>query len=684
MILEHIDSPTDLRSLTPAELATLSSEIREFIVDAVTATGGHLGSNLGVVELTLALHRTFDSPRDVLLWDTGHQAYVHKLVTGRRGAFPQLRQADGLSGYPNRTESEHDWVENSHASTILSYAHGLASAFQLQGSQRRVVAVVGDGALTGGMAYEALNNLGHSGTRVVIVLNDNGRSYAPTVSRLSLRMTHLRLNPSYIQARQRIRHIIRELPGVGDLAYSGVHGLTSALREVVTPHTFFEALGIRYAGPIDGHDIAGVEQALANASEWPGPIVIHVVTQKGRGYAPAEEDDVQRLHDVKVAAASTDVRPAEAGPSSAASDGEGGPGSDPEVPEDDLDVAAELPVTTFTDAFTRSLLRHAEADPRIVAVTAAMPGPTGLLPFEGRFPDRFVDVGIAEQHAVTAAAGMAMAGMRPVVAVYSTFVSRAFDQANLDVGLHGLPVVLVLDRAGITGDDGPSHHGVLDMALGLAIPGMTVFAPSSAPEVEVMLAEALTLDGPSMIRFPKTPAPWVPPDTVGTGLHARKVRTGDGSVCVLAVGKMVTAAEEAARLLEAEGIELTVWDVRVVSDPDPAMLADAGGHAVVITAEDGVRQGGAGMFIADALRASATQGSAPPIISLGIPRAFIPQDKPDRILARLGLDGAGLARSVREALGARTAPATEEAGSPKAPILPASLPATLTAHDTSD
>ena len=547
MILEHIDSPADLRTLSPEELSVLSDEIREFIVDAVTATGGHLGSNLGVVELTLALHRTFDSPRDVLLWDTGHQAYVHKLVTGRRQAFPQLRQAGGLSGYPNRTESEHDWVENSHASTILSYAHGLASSFRLQGSQRRVVAVVGDGALTGGMAYEALNNLGHSGTPVVIVLNDNGRSYAPTVSRLSLSLTHLRLNPSYVQARQRIRHLIRELPGVGDLAYSGVHGLTSALREVVTPHTFFEALGIRYAGPIDGHDIAGVEQALANASEWPGPIVVHVLTQKGRGYAPAEEDDVQRLHDVKVTApVTTESRIDD--PSAVV--GSGDPGSAPQAAGDGLDVAAELPVTTFTDAFTRSLLRHAESDPRIVAITAAMPGPTGLLPFEARFPDRFVDVGIAEQHAVAAAAGMAMAGMRPVVAVYSTFFSRAFDQANLDVGLHRQPVVFVLDRAGITGDDGPSHHGVLDLALGLSIPGMTVFAPSSAQEVEVMLAEALTLDGPSMIRFPKTPAPWVAPGTVGavgSGLHARAVRSGDGSVCLLGVGKMVTAAEAAAR-----------------------------------------------------------------------------------------------------------------------------------------
>ncbi len=713
MILEHIDSPADLRSLSPEELATLSGEIREFIVDAVTATGGHLGSNLGVVELTLALHRTFDSPRDVLLWDTGHQAYVHKLVTGRRDSFPQLRQAEGLSGYPNRTESEHDWVENSHASTILSYAHGLASAFQLQGSQRRVVAVVGDGALTGGMAYEALNNLGHSGTPVVIVLNDNGRSYAPTVSRLSLGLTHLRLNPAYVQARQRIRHLIRELPGVGDLAYSGVHGLTSALREVVTPHTFFEALGIRYAGPIDGHDIAGVEQALAHASEWPGPIVVHVMTQKGRGYAPAEDDDVQRLHDVKVAApevtAEADDRAV--GKAGSGADTGAGPGATTDepgpdgAPADGREVAAVLPVTTFTDAFTRSLLRHAEADPRIVAITAAMPGPTGLLPFEARFPDRFVDVGIAEQHAVTAAAGMAMAGMRPVVAVYSTFFSRAFDQANLDVGLHRLPVVLVLDRAGITGDDGASHHGVLDMALGLSIPGMTVFAPSSAPEVEVMLAEALTLDGPSMIRFPKTPAPWVAPGTVGSGRDARNVRAGDGSVCILAVGKMVTAAEEAARELEVEGIDVTVWDVRVVSDPDPVMVADAARHGAVLTAEDGVRQGGAGMFLAEALRQSCPQGGAPAVISLGIPRAYIPQDKPDRILARLGLDGPGLARSVRTALGTaprvtgpdptvgETAPtvapaypmpgaASRPAG--RATARPTTRPATLTARDTTE
>ena len=661
MILEHIDSPADLRSLSAEELDVLSEEIRGFIVDAVTATGGHLGSNLGVVELTLALHRTFDSPRDALLWDTGHQAYVHKLVTGRRDAFTQLRQAGGLSGYPNRSESEHDWVENSHASTILSYAHGLANAFELQEADRRVVAVVGDGALTGGMAYEALNNLGHSGRRVLIVLNDNGRSYAPTVSRLSVGLTHLRLNPTYVHARQRIRHLIKEIPAVGDIAYSGVHGLTTAFREVVTPHTFFETLGIRYAGPIDGHNILEVEQALAHAAEWDGPIIVHVVTQKGRGYAPAEEDDVQRLHDVKVqvAAAAPDTVPVGASQNgSGASEGTGPPGTELVAIE-----AGDLPPATYTDAFTRSLLRAAETDPRIVAITAAMPGPTGLLPFQARFPDRFVDVGIAEQHAVTAAAGMAIGGLRPVVAVYSTFFSRAFDQANLDVGLHGLPVVFVLDRAGITGDDGPSHHGVLDLALTLSIPGMTVFTPSSVDEVEVMLEEALTLEGPAVIRFPKTRARQVATGDVGNGLAGRRLHAGDGSVCILAIGKMVGPAEEAAAELRTEGVAATVWDVRVVSPPDPEMLADAGRHDLVVTAEDGMRYGGAGMFLADAMAGARPGETVPPVTVLGIPRTFIAQDKPDSILARFGLDGPGLAQSVREAMASdRVGPTGDELG----------------------
>jgi 1-deoxy-D-xylulose-5-phosphate synthase len=683
MILHSIETPADVKGLNSEELAQLCEEIRTFIVDAVTTTGGHLGSNLGAVELTLALHRVFDSPRDVILWDTGHQAYVHKLLTGRRYGFKNLRQAGGMSGYPNRAESEHDWIENSHASTALSYAHGIANGFRLRGrdSERRVVAVVGDGALTGGMAYEALNNLGHSRRRVVIVLNDNGRSYAPTVSQLSQSLTTLRLNPTYTAARERLRLRLRDLPAFGPLAYSSVHSLTSALREMVAPHTFFEALGVRYAGPIDGHDIEHMEQAFAHAAEWDGPIVVHVLTQKGRGYAPAEQDDIQRLHDFKVPTARAGAGGSGSGSGSGSSalassasvsgsvsentvgssaglavggsgatdtGGLASPGSIPETAVDESPQRA----ATYGDAFSRALLAVAEEDPRIVALTAAMPGPTGLLPFQARFPERFFDVGIAEQHEVASAAGMAMAGLRPVVAVYSTFLSRAFDQANLDVGLHALPVVFVLDRAGITGDDGPSHHGVLDLSLALSIPGLTVFAPSSAAELEPMLRCALELPGPSAIRFPKTAARHVEPGDVGSGLAARRLREGDGSVCLLGVGKLVGACVAAADELAAEGIAATVWDVRVVSPPDADMLADAARHALVVTAEDGVRHGGAGAFLVDALASQAESlGVAGPAVRvLGIPRQYLAQGKADDILSSLGLDAAGIAESVRRAL----------------------------------
>ncbi len=656
MILPSIETPADIKGLNEEQLAELCEEIRGFIVDTVTTTGGHLGSNLGAVELTLALHRVFDSPRDVILWDTGHQAYVHKLLTGRRYGFKTLRQAGGMTGYPNRSESEHDWIENSHASTALSYAHGIASGFALRRieGERRVVAVVGDGALTGGMAYEALNNLGHSRRRVVVVLNDNGRSYAPTVSQLSQSLTSLRLNPTYTAARERLRLRLRELPAFGELAYSGVHSLTSALREMVAPHTFFEALGVRYAGPIDGHDIEHMEQAFTHAAEWDGPIVVHVLTQKGRGYAPAEQDDVQRLHDVKASppAALENTVGTSAGIAvggSAASD-EGGVSSPASGPDTEVDASPQR-AATYTDAFSRALLAAAEEDPRIVALTAAMPGPTGLLPFQARFPDRFFDVGIAEQHEATAAAGMAMAGLRPVVAVYSTFWSRAFDQANLDVGLHGCPVVFMLDRAGITGDDGPSHHGVLDMALALSIPGMTVFAPSAAEEVGPLLEAALALPGPSTIRGPKTAPRHVGPDEVGHGLAARRLRQGDGSVCLLGVGKMLGACLDAADELATEGVDATVWDVRVVAPPDVDMLADAAGHRLVVTVEDGVRHGGAGAFLLDAM-ASQVESAGRPLPGarvLGTPRQFLAQGKADTILSSLGLDGAGIAESVRRA-----------------------------------
>ncbi len=657
MILHSIETPADVKGLSYEELDELSTEIRNFIVDTVTTTGGHLGSNLGAVELTLALHRVFDSPRDVLLWDTGHQSYVHKLLTGRRYGFKNLRSAGGMSGYPNRSESEHDWIENSHASTALSYAHGIASGFALRGvgAERRVVAVVGDGALTGGMAYEALNNLGHSHRRVVIVLNDNGRSYAPTVSQLSQSLTSLRLNPTYTAARERLRLRLRELPAFGELAYSSVHSLTSALREMVSPHTFFEALGVRYAGPIDGHDIEHMEQAFTHAAEWDGPIVVHVLTQKGRGYAPAEEDEVQRLHDVKatpsLALENTIGSSAGLAVGGSAGSDSGGLASPGSVPETAVDGAVPR-AATYTDAFSRALLAVAEEDPRIVALTAAMPGPTGLLAFQARYPERFFDVGIAEQHEVTSAAGMALAGLRPVVAVYSTFFSRAFDQANLDVGLHGCPVLFVLDRAGITGEDGPSHHGVLDLALTLSIPGMTVFTPSSAEEVEPMLRAALRLAGPSSIRLPRTAPRHVAPGDVGKGLEARQLRAGVGSVCLLGVGKALAACLDAADELAAEGIDATVWDVRVVSPPDVRMLADAVRHRLVVTVEDGVRHGGAGSFLLDAMSAHVESAGvvAPKTRVLGIPRQYLAQGKADDILASLGLDGTGIAESVRHAL----------------------------------
>src|SRR3954468_12789953 len=516
MILETISSPADLRRLSDAELAVLAGEIRDFIVRSVAVTGGHLGSNLGVVELTLALPRVFDSPRDIILWDTGHQAYVHKIVTGRAERFSQLRQAGGLSGYPNRAESEHDWVENSHASTILSYAHGIATGVERAGTDRKVVAIIGDGSMTGGMAFEGLNNLGHSGRRVVIILNDNGRSYAPTVSKLSESVSRLRLNPQYVNVNNRIERLLRDLPAVGELAYSSMQGVKAALREMLSPTAFFESLGVRYSGPIDGHDIAGMEAALRNAAELDGPVVVHVLTQKGRGYPPAEDDDEKNLPDAP-------------------------PGFDPAIGP----PAGWSAPKGYTQAFTEELIDIAQQHPSVVALTAAMPGPTGLLPFQSRFPDRFFDVGIAEQHAVTSAAGMAMTGLRPVVAVYSTFFTRAFDQAMYDVGLHQLPVVFAMDRAGVTGPDGASHHGVLDMALCLKIPGMTVFAPSSAQELKVQLRTALDLEGPASLRYPRTAARQVADDCVGAGLSARQVRSGS-DVCLIGVGKMLEACELAA------------------------------------------------------------------------------------------------------------------------------------------
>jgi 1-deoxy-D-xylulose-5-phosphate synthase len=633
-LLETICSPDDLKALSSEECKVLAEEIRQFIVEAVTTGGtGHLGSNLGAVEITLAMHRVFTSPRDVLLFDTGHQAYVHKLVTGRHAGFRLLRREGGLSGYPSRAESEHDWIENSHASTALSYAFGIARGFKMSGEDatRRVVALVGDGALTGGLAYEAMNNLGHAEARVCIILNDNGRSYAPTVSRLSESLTQLRLNPSFSAIQSRITHALEELPGVGTLAGQSIRSLQAAVRELAEePHVFFEALGIRYVGPIDGHDIAALEQALKRAANWQGPIVLHVLTTKGKGYAPAEEDTVQCLHDYK-------LQPQLASPGTATDD-------------DALASGPRSPDRNYTEAFGQAILDAASRDERVVAITAAMPGPTGLLSFQARYPDRFVDVGIAEGHAMTAAAGMAMAGLRPVVAIYSTFLSRCFDQENLDVGLHRAPVVICADRAGITGDDGASHHGVLDMVLGLAVPGLVIFAPAEPSEIAPMLETALGLDKPSLIRYPKTPGPGVLAPA-GTGLRSRVLREGRGDVVIVGIGKLAPASLAAADLLEQDGLDVTVLDPRVVRPLDPALVERCRSARLVVTAEDGLVHGGAGQHLRGVLeRAAELVSERPPsVLCLGVPTVYIGHADPDVILERFELDAYGIAASTRTA-----------------------------------
>ena len=652
MRLADITQPSDLRGLSYAELDELAGEIRDFIVQSVAVTGGHLGSNLGAVELTLALHRVFDSPLDAILWDTGHQAYVHKLVTGRSTGFQKLRQENGLSGYPSQGESPHDFIENSHASTVLSYAYGMAVARDLAAQapgavpdHRHIVAVIGDGSMTGGMAYEALNNLGHSGRKVIIVLNDNGRSYAPTISHLTVSaesgvmsdgeeeshfadriadklastLTNIRLNPTYVRRQRRLEHFLRDIPAVGKQAERSIEAVKAAVREFLQPPGFFEALGVQYIGPIDGHNVEAVERALRSAEQRvdEGPVLLHVVTQKGRGYSPAEDDDEKHLHD-------TPVFDPQSGPPKAV-------------------------LTGYTQAFAEAIIKEAEADPRIVAITAAMPGPTGLIPFESRFPDRFFDVGIAEQHAVTAAAGMAMSGLRPVVALYSTFLSRAWDQVVYDVALHRLPVIFCLDRAGITGDDGPSHHGIYDMALLSKVPGMRVLAPSSAQELQQMLHDAVELadNGPVVIRYPKGTARNVAETEVGSGLAARRVFSSgvDATprVCVIAIGKMVGNALKAAETLAGDGVSIDVWDARSCLPLDPAMLEAASRADVVLTFEDGIRDGGIGSMIA-------TQVGNTRVVTHGIPTQFIAQAKPDAILARLGLDAAGIAQSVRAAI----------------------------------
>jgi 1-deoxy-D-xylulose-5-phosphate synthase len=616
-ILQTIESPADLRRLDQAHLTKLAEEVRAFLVEQTSKSGGHLSPNLGVVELTFALHRVFDSPKDAIVWDTGHQAYVHKIVTGRAKGFERLRQAGGLSGYPSRAESEHDWVENSHASTSLSYALGIAEARLRKGVGGHVVAVIGDGALTGGMAYEALNQIAHLQPRnLIIVINDNGRSYAPTVGGLARHLSQLRVDPRYERIKEDISRLLRDLPLVGSTADQAAYRVKEGLKQLLQPSTIFESLGIKYAGLVDGHDEPALEEVLSRSKRLRAPVVVHVVTEKGHGYGPAVEDEVDKLHGVSAF--------------------------------DPLTGRARSTELTYTDVFGEALMTAATRRPEVCAITAAMASSTGLLNFAKEFPDRFFDVGICEQHAVTFAAGLALAGMHPVVCIYSTFLARAFDQTIMDVAMHKLPVVFVIDRAGVTGPDGSSHHGVFDLSYLRMIPNLKVAAPADATELCALLETALASDGPIAIRYPKGPVPSTPelpvePLPIG---RWEELRRGSDAV-IFAVGRMVEVAEEAAERLELQKVSCAVVNARWIKPVDPRIVDWARAHPVVITVEDNVGAGGFGGAVLEAL---APHGLAGRVRMLALPDAFLPQGKASDILREHGLDAAGVARSVYEAV----------------------------------
>ena len=613
-VLDGIHGPRDLRRLSAPQLAQLAQEVREFLVETISRTGGHLGPNLGVVELTIAIHRVFDSPRDRVLFDTGHQAYVHKLLTGRRAGFERLRQRDGLSGYPSRAESDHDVIENSHASTALSYADGLAKAYELRGDRdRRIIVVVGDGALTGGMAWEALNNLAGGQRRVIIVVNDNGRSYSSTVGGLAQHLNDLRTNPRYEQALTAAKAALSQTPIVGRTMYRAIMAVKKGLKEALVPQMLFEDLGLKYIGPVDGHDVGAVERALRQAARVERPVIVHCLTRKGFGYPPAETDDVDNLH---------------------------GPG--PFDSATGRPVAA--PAATWTSIFRSELVAIGRERPEVVAVTAAMLHSTGLDAFAQACPGRVFDVGIAEQHAVTSAAGLAMGGLHPVVAVYATFLNRALDQLLLDVALHGCGVTFVLDRAGVTGDDGPSHNGIWDLSFLQCVPGLRLAAPRDGTRLRELLREAVTIgDGPTVVRFPKGAVPADVPAVDRAGPVDVLCRAGARDVLIVAVGAMAGIALAAAERLAALGMGVTVVDPRWVKPVASEVALLAAGHGLVVTVEDNVRAGGAGAAVAQALRDA---GVDTPLRDLGLPPRFLAHGKRQDIFAEVGLTPDGIVDTV--------------------------------------
>ncbi|GAA3217266.1 1-deoxy-D-xylulose-5-phosphate synthase [Actinocorallia longicatena] len=615
-LLESIKGPEDLKRLDAELLPELHGEIRGFLVDAVAKTGGHLGPNLGVVELTVAIHRVFDSPRDRILFDTGHQAYVHKLLTGRQD-FSELRRKGGISGYPCQAESEHDVIENSHASTALSWADGIAKAFQVRGeTDRHVIAVVGDGALTGGMCWEALNNIAAGRDRpVIIVVNDNGRSYSPTIGGLASHLADLRVTQGYEKALDLVKRTVPRVPVAGELAYEALHGLKKGLKDILQPQAMFEDLGMKYVGPIDGHDEQAMERALRKAREFGAPVIVHAITSKGKGYAPAEQNEEDNMHGAGVFDPET---------------GKSAPSSKP----------------GWTKVFSAEMVKIGAERPDVVGITAAMLHPVGLAAFADAYPDRIYDVGIAEQHAATSAAGLALGGLHPVVALYATFLNRAFDQMLMDIALHKQAVTFVLDRAGVTGDDGASHNGMWDLSILSLVPGMKVAVPRDGTRLRELLRACLEVTGgPSAIRFPKGPV-FEDLEAVGTlgGMDVLYERPGK-DVLIVAVGSMTATAVGAAERLVDQGIDATVVDPRWVKPLDPELAGAAAGHKLVVVVEDNGRTGAVGDAVARELR---DNGVDVPIRTYGIPQEFLDHASRAEILGTIGLTPQDLAREITE------------------------------------
>ena len=616
-MLSKINSPADLAALSHEDLIELSAEIRGLLIEKVSKTGGHLGPNLGVVELTVAIHRVFESPKDVIVFDTGHQSYVHKMLTGRGGAFDTLRQRGGISGYPNRRESEHDVIENSHASTALSWGDGISRGFSLQGAKdRHVVVVVGDGALTGGMSWEALNNIAPEQKRnLVIVVNDNERSYSPTIGGVATYLSTLRVTSGYEKFLDWGKEVLHKTPVVGMPIYETLHGMKKGIKDIVAPQGMFEDLGLKYLGPIDGHDIAAMERALRQAKEYGAPILVHAITEKGKGHKPAVADEAEKFHAVGVI--------------------------DPESGE-----PLAKSGTSWTKIFAQELVEIGKSREDIVAITAAMLGPTGLDQFQAAYPERTIDVGIAEQHAVTSAAGLAFTGLHPVVAVYSTFLNRAFDQLLLDVALHKAGVTFVLDRSGVTGDDGPSHHGIWDLALTGIVPTMHVAAPRDGARLKELLREAVAIkDAPSMVRFPK--------GAVQEDIPAFERRDGidvlyrgeSADVLMISVGAMAAIAVEAASSAYREGVGVTVIDPRWVKPLPESLVRMAERYKSVVVLEDGIRHAGIGSAISEMFRDA---GVLIPLHSIGVPLEFIEHSKRGEILSDIGITAQNISRSVVE------------------------------------